>query len=74
MEDRSLCGAQAVRYAKWCLLHDALPVDQCPFDWSMEGRLMRADERIADGVLYEGYGIAPDPERIDYYRLLWDMA
>ncbi|WP_344596125.1 aminoglycoside 3'-phosphotransferase [Actinomadura vinacea] len=142
------------------LMHDSLPVDQCPFDWSVEGRLVRADERIADGegptdwspeyrhlelakaracigdppeidrlvvchgdacvpntllhddgafaahvdlgslgmadrwadlavaawstewnygpgydgVLYEAYGIAPDPERIDYYRLLWDMA
>lgn len=142
------------------LLHDSLPVDQCPFDWSVEGRLVRADERIADGegsadrspeyrhlelaktracigdppaidrlvvchgdacvpntllhddgtfaahvdlgslgvadrwsdlavaswslewnygpghddVLYKAYGIAPDPGRIDYYRLLWDMA
>ncbi|MUN37397.1 aminoglycoside 3'-phosphotransferase [Actinomadura litoris] len=142
------------------LLHDSLPVDRCPFDWSVERRLVRADERIADGegpgdwspeyrhldlakararigeppeidrlvvchgdtcvpntllhddggfaahvdlgslgtadrwadlavaawstewdygpgydrVLYEAYGVAPDPERIDYYRLLWDMA
>ena len=142
------------------LLHDALPVDECPFTWSIERRLARADERIADGegradwfpehrhldladartrldrppaidrlvvchgdscapntllhddgtfaahvdlgslgvadrwadlavaawslewnfgpgydgVVYEAYGIAPDPERIAYYRLLWDMA
>ncbi|WP_285778757.1 aminoglycoside 3'-phosphotransferase [Microtetraspora sp. NBRC 13810] len=141
-------------------LHDALPVDECPFDWSVERRLVRADERIAegegpadrfpehqhldtaqaraligapppidrlvvchgdacvpntllhddggfaahvdlgslgvadrwadlavaawsldldfgpgyDGFLYEGYGVAPDPERLAYYRLLWDMA
>ncbi|MEU0564218.1 aminoglycoside 3'-phosphotransferase [Nonomuraea sp. NPDC005983] len=141
-------------------LHDALPVDQCPFDWSIDRRLARADERIAngegpdswfaehqhldlakaraligeppaidrlvvchgdacvpntllhddggfaahvdlgslgvadrwadlavaawstewnygpgyDGVLYDAYGIAPDQERIAYYRLLWDMA
>ncbi len=142
------------------LLHDALPVAGCPFEWSVERRLARADERIADGegpadwfpehrhldlaeararigepppidrlvvchgdacapntllhddgtfaahvdlgslgvadrwadlavaawstewnhgpgydgLIYEGYGIAPDPERIAYYRLLWDMA
>jgi kanamycin kinase len=142
------------------LLHDAVPVDGCPFDWSIERRLARADERIADGegsagwfpehrhldlaeararigapppidrlvvchgdacapntllhddgaftahvdlgslgladrwadlavaawstewnhgrgyadLVYEGYGIAPDRERIAYYRLLWDLA
>lgn len=142
------------------LLHDALPVDRCTFDWSIERRLARADERIADGegpaerflehryldlaeararigeppaidrlvvchgdacvpntllhddgtfaahvdlgslgvadrwadlavaawsmgwnfgpgydgVVYDAYGVAPDPERIAYYRLLWDMA
>lgn len=141
-------------------LHDCLPVDRCPFEWSVDTRLERADERIAagqgpeewspeyrhlspvqararigdppgidrlvvchgdacvpntllhddgdfaahvdlgslgvadrwadlavaawstewnygpgyDGILYEAYGITPDPERIDYYRLLWDMA
>ncbi|GAA3012043.1 aminoglycoside 3'-phosphotransferase [Streptosporangium longisporum] len=27
-----------------------------------------------DGVVYDAYGIAPDPERIAYYRLLWDMS
>ncbi|MCP2357758.1 kanamycin kinase [Nonomuraea thailandensis] len=31
------------------LLHDALPVAGCPFDWGVERRLRRADERIADG-------------------------
>ncbi|SEH00005.1 kanamycin kinase [Nonomuraea solani] len=31
------------------LLHDALPAGECPFDWSVERRLPRADERIADG-------------------------
>ncbi|WP_431941425.1 aminoglycoside 3'-phosphotransferase [Nocardia grenadensis] len=142
------------------LLHDRLPVDRCPFEWSVGTRLVRADERIAeglgpadrspeyrqlnvaeararigdppavdrlvvchgdacvpntllhddggfaahvdlgslgvgdrwadlavaawstewnygpgyDGILYEAYGVEPDPERIDYYRLLWDMA
>ncbi|WP_440087007.1 aminoglycoside 3'-phosphotransferase [Streptosporangium sp. LJ11] len=142
------------------LLHDALPVDLCPYDWGVDRRLVRADERIAggegpadrfpehrhldlaeararigeppavdrlvvchgdacvpntllhddgtfaahvdlgslgvadrwadlavavwsmewnyepgyDGVVYDAYGIAPDPERIAYYRLLWDMA
>jgi kanamycin kinase len=30
-------------------LHDALPVEQCPFEWSVERRLARADERIAEG-------------------------
>lgn len=142
------------------ILHDALPVEECPFEWSVEQRLVRADERIADGEgpderfpehshldtekaraylgeppaidrlvvchgdacvpntlladdgsfaahvdlgslggadrwadlavaawsidwnfgpghdthVYDGYGIAPDAERIAYYRLLWDMA
>lgn len=120
------------------LLHDALPVDECPFDWSVERRLARAEHRhpdlaepppvdrlvvchgdacapntllhddgtfaahvdlgslgVADrwadlavaswstewnygpgydGFVYEGYGIAPDPRRIAYYRLLWDMS
>ncbi|MEV0238150.1 aminoglycoside 3'-phosphotransferase [Nonomuraea sp. NPDC050786] len=142
------------------LLHDALPVEKCPFEWSIDRRLARADQRIADGespadwfpehrqldlakararigeppaidrlvvchgdacvpntllhddgtfaahvdlgslgvadrwadlavaawstewnygpgydgVVYDAYGIAPDPERIAYYRLLWDMA
>jgi kanamycin kinase len=120
------------------LLHDALPVDDCPFDWSVERRLARAEPRhpdlaepppidhlvvchgdacapntllhddgtfaahvdlgslgVADrwadlavaswstewnygpgydGFVYEGYGIAPDPRRIAYYRLLWDMS
>jgi kanamycin kinase len=141
-------------------LHDALPVDGCPFEWSIESRLARADERIAAGegpaawfpehrhldldeararigepppidrlvvchgdacapntllhddgafaahvdlgrlgvadrwadlavaawstewnygpgyagLVFEGYGITPDPRRIAYYRLLWDMA
>ncbi|GAB2944584.1 hypothetical protein GCM10027203_54640 [Nonomuraea fastidiosa] len=27
-----------------------------------------------DGGLYEGYGIEPDPVRLAYYRLLWDLA
>ncbi|GAB1823460.1 aminoglycoside 3'-phosphotransferase [Herbidospora sp. RD11066] len=142
------------------LLHDALPVEECPFDWGVFGRLAQVDERIAggmrpddwwpehrhlsvpearallaeppeidwlvvchgdacvpntligddgsftghvdlgslgvadrwadltvaawstewnfgpgyDGLVYEGYGIAPDPVRIAYYRLLWDLA
>jgi kanamycin kinase len=120
------------------LLHDALPVDECPFDWSVERRLARAELRhpvraepppidrlvvchgdacapntllhddgtfaahvdlgslgVADrwadlavaawstewnygpgydGFVYEGYGIAPDPRRIAYYRHLWDMT
>lgn len=142
------------------LLHDALPVAGCPFEWGIERRLARADERIADGegpadrfpehrdldltaartrigdpppvdrlvvchgdacapntllhddgtfaahvdlgslgvadrwadlavaawstewnygpgydgLVYAAYGISPDPERIAYYRLLWDMA
>ncbi|MEU4836072.1 aminoglycoside 3'-phosphotransferase [Streptosporangium sp. NPDC023615] len=142
------------------LLHDTLPVERCPFDWSVDRRLVNADRRVAggagaadlfpehrhldpaeararigeppaidrlvvchgdacvpntllhddgtfaahvdlgslgvadrwadlavaawstewnygpgyDGVVYDAYGIAPDPERITYYRLLWDMA
>ncbi|WET79002.1 aminoglycoside 3'-phosphotransferase [Amycolatopsis sp. QT-25] len=142
------------------LLHDTLPTDRCPFDWSVERRLVRADERITDGegpadwspehqhlgltetrvrlgepptidrlvvchgdactpntllhddgtfaahvdlgslgvadrwadlavatwsldwdygpgfdgILYDTYGIDPDPQRIAYYRLLYDLA
>lgn len=25
-------------------------------------------------LVYEGYGVRPDPERIAYYRLLWDLS
>ncbi|NEE04602.1 aminoglycoside 3'-phosphotransferase [Phytoactinopolyspora halotolerans] len=142
------------------ILHDALPVDDCPFDWSVDARLARArasltddagladrfsldrypgvtdpEARVAspppvdrmvvchgdacapntmlhdDGtfaahvdldnlgtadrwadltvgawstewnygpgyehVVYEAYGVEPDPERIAYYRLLWDLT
>lgn len=31
------------------VLHDALPVEDCPFTWNVEQRIARADERIADG-------------------------
>ncbi|MBD7952207.1 aminoglycoside 3'-phosphotransferase [Oerskovia rustica] len=31
------------------VLHDALPVEDCPFTWSVEQRVVRADERIAAG-------------------------
>ena len=141
-------------------LHEALPVDQCPFNWSINRRRRRVDKRIADGegsagwfpehrhltlaeararidqppaidrlvvchgdpcapntllhddgafaahvdlgslgvadrwadlavaawsternygrgyddMVYDAYGIAQDPDRIAYYRLLWDMA
>jgi kanamycin kinase len=27
-----------------------------------------------DTLLYDAYGIRPDPDRIAYYRLLWDLA
>ncbi|WP_336725486.1 aminoglycoside 3'-phosphotransferase [Cellulosimicrobium cellulans] len=27
-----------------------------------------------DGHVYAGYGVDPDPERIAYYRLLWDLS
>ena len=141
-------------------LHDSLPVDDCPFEWSIARRLAQADVRIAAGMtaddwfpenrgatvaearrrlasappvdrlvvchgdpcapntlidddgrfaahvdlgslgvadrwadiavaawstewnygeglaplLYEAYGIDADAERIEYYRLLWDLA
>ena len=119
------------------VLHDALPVAECPFDWSVERRLARATHRSArensaeppsidqlvvchgdacapntlslddgtfaahvdlgtlgvadrwadlavaawstewnygpgyDGIVYSAYGVAPDAERIAYYRRLW---
>lgn len=116
-------------------LHDALPVDSCPFSWSLEERLARAQSHPAfadpppvdrlvvchgdacspntildgdgtwighvdlgrlgvadrwadlavgtyalgwnygpgwDGVLLDAYGIAPDPDRTAFYRLLWE--
>ena len=115
-------------------LHDALPVDRCPFSWSVEDRLAKglvprpdgeppridrlvvchgdpcapntligddgrwsghvdfgemgladrwADLAVAtwstewnygpgwEPALLDAYGIAPDPERTRYYRLLW---
>ncbi|MBD8080422.1 phosphotransferase [Cellulosimicrobium arenosum] len=141
-------------------LHDALPVDSCPFSWSVEERVANADARLAggsgphewfpehrdlavaaararldappavdrlvvchgdacvpntllhddgtfaahvdlgslgvadrwadlavaawstewnygpgfDGHVYAGYGVEPDPERIAFYRLLWDLS
>lgn len=120
------------------MFHDATPVESCPFDWSIELRVGRADQRSAartlpdppphdllvvchgdacapntlvadDGevvghvdlasvgvadrwadlavaswslewnfgpgwetAFFDAYGIAPDPERIDWYRRLWD--
>ncbi|HZU40620.1 MAG TPA: aminoglycoside 3'-phosphotransferase [Solirubrobacteraceae bacterium] len=119
------------------LLHDRLPVDSCPFSWSVAERLARAgaeglartapaidrlvvchgdacapntllsdDGGVAGHVdlgalgvadrwadlavatwsmewnygpglaepLLEAYGIAPDEERIAFYRLLWDLT
>ncbi|GAA4213675.1 aminoglycoside 3'-phosphotransferase [Microbispora amethystogenes] len=125
------------------LLHDALPVARCPYDWGVERRLRRAGERLGpaearrlgrppapdrlvvchgdacapntllhddgtfaghvdlgslgvadrwadlavaawstewnygpghDGEVYDAYGVAPDSERIAYYRLLWDLT
>jgi kanamycin kinase len=121
------------------VLHDALPVVECPFDWSVERRLARAGDRThadlrqpppidrlvvchgdacapnsllyddgtfaahvdlgalgvadrwadlavaawstewnygrgCDGIVYGAYGIAPDVERIAYYRRLWDAT
>jgi kanamycin kinase len=31
-------------------LHDALPVDACPFEWSLERRVIAADRRLAAGM------------------------
>ncbi|GGO29986.1 putative phosphotransferase [Microbispora rosea subsp. aerata] len=120
------------------LLHDTLPVRECPFDWGVERRLRGrgeagrrlgeppavdrlvvchgdacapntllhddgtfaghvdlgslgvadrwADLAVAawstewnygpgyDGVVYDAYGVAPDPERIAFYRSLWDAT
>jgi kanamycin kinase len=45
------------------LLHDALPVDGCPFDWSIERRLAQADARIAGGMTPSEW--APEHHHID---------
>lgn len=136
--------AEAVRAcgAGLRMLHDALPVDDCPFDWSVASRVAEAGARgvvppddlldappidrlvvchgdpcvpntlldaagapiahvdlgalgladrwadIAVGSMsiewnygpgvehhfFEGYGIEPDEERIDYYRRLWNAT
>lgn len=141
-------------------LHDRLPLDSCPYTWSVSDRILAFEERVAGGegpeswdpayhslpvadaralltatpeidlavvchgdacapntlldsegrfaahvdlgslgvadrwadlavaawstewnygpgfepLVYEGYGIDPDPERIAYYRLLWDLS
>ncbi|PUB24324.1 kanamycin kinase [Promicromonospora sp. AC04] len=133
-------------------LHDVLPVDECPWTWSIEDRIAVADDRAARGhaadgwspeararladapehdrlvvchgdacapntlldddgawaghvdlgglgvadrwadlavatyslgwnygpgydhLVYEGYGIDEDPDRVAYYRLLWDLG
>ena len=31
-------------------LHDTLPVERCPFDWSVARRLAQVDRRLADGM------------------------
>ncbi len=38
--------------------------------WSMDWNYGPGFEQF----VYEGYGIDPDPERIAYYRLLWDVS
>jgi aminoglycoside phosphotransferase len=49
-------------------LHDTLPVDRCPFSWSAPDRLADARARAAAGH------IDPGPDRIGYYRSLWDLG
>jgi kanamycin kinase len=44
------------------LLHDALPVAECPFDWGVARRLRRADERVAAGEGPAGW--APEHRRL----------
>ena len=123
-------------------LHEALPVEECPFDWSVPSRILRARERdivlpaelrdpppvdrlvvchgdacapntlvsdegrwaahvdfgslgVADRwadiavasmslewnygpgwepTFYEAYGVDPDPDRVSYYRALWNAT
>jgi kanamycin kinase len=38
--------------------------------WSLNWNFTSSHEP----VFYAAYGIDPDPERIAYYRLLWDLA
>jgi kanamycin kinase len=44
------------------LLHDVLPTDRCPFDWGVQRRLVRVDERIASGQGPAGW--APEHQHL----------
>jgi kanamycin kinase len=49
-------------------LHEALPVDRCPFSWSAQDRLAEARQRAAQGL------IDPDEWRQEHYALGVDGA
>ncbi len=67
-------------------LHDRVPLDDCPFEWSVETRLATAAP--SEAGIHEAWRCAGNPPPIDrlvvchgdacapntYYRLLWDLG
>jgi len=45
------------------VLHDALPIDGCPYRWDVPSRLVRVDERMAAGETADGW--SPQHQHLD---------
>jgi aminoglycoside phosphotransferase len=60
-EERTSYGMAAPRY-RWA----DLPVASWSLTWNYQGDWQ--------GLFFDTYGVEPDRERIDYYRLLWELT
>jgi aminoglycoside phosphotransferase len=60
-EERTSYGMAAPRY-RWA----DLPVASWSLTWNYQGDWQ--------GLFFDTYGVEPDRERIDYYRLLWELS